>query len=170
MLRRTTAREAERVGSTNGLGQMTGNCRGLRRDVQSARPQYLVASARNRITCRSAKAKQHVPNWLLARHLGGALDLERGIAVVQKRHVGRTQRFGYGGHAFVARRADGVEAFTLLLHRAAGAVEVAAEGLTTKHLDKFRRLDRNVCWRAIRQIIGAHASQEILVYDCCAIH
>jgi hypothetical protein len=67
---------------------------------------------------RSRERKQHVPRRGLAWHAAGAVDLERGVAVVEERHVIHPQRLGQRGVAFVARTADRVEALAASLELA----------------------------------------------------
>ena len=119
--------QADRIGRADRLGQMAGDGRCLRRNGQRFRSQHLVAAAGNRVFAGTRKAEQHIPGDRLARHLFGPLDLERGVAVMKKCHIGRAQRRGNRGHCFMPRRTDGVKPLALALHRAAGPVQRAGQ-------------------------------------------
>ena len=60
------------------------------------------------------------------------MDLERGIAIVEKRDVIGAQRLGQRGVAFVAGRSDGVEPLAPRLQLARKPVQLAAEHLAVE--------------------------------------
>ena len=55
MFRPVTACGADRIGRANGLGQVAGDGRGLRRDIQRPGAQHLVPAARDRVLGRRRK-------------------------------------------------------------------------------------------------------------------
>ena len=152
------------------LGQMAGDGRGLRRDHQRPRSQDLVPPARHWILRRTGKRQQHVPHHLLARHLAGACDLERGVAVMQERHVGRAQRMGHRRHALVPAGADGVKPLPRLLHGAAGQIERAAGHLRAKQRHRLDAAQGLVRRDPGGKIPRRDTAVEIGVHDCNTVH
>ena len=168
--RRAAAGEAQRVGGPHRLGQVAGDGRGLRRNVQRLRAQHLVPPARDRIPGAGGERQQHVPRRGLAGYLRGALDLEGGVAIVEEGHVLDPQRGGQRGHSFMARGADGVEALPRPLHHPRLPVERAAEAGRTVDRNRPRGRQRPGRRRAGREIRRRQPPLQLFMNNGCAVH
>ena len=106
----------ERMCSTDGLWQVTGDRRGLRRNHQRSATQHLVAATAGGIISRTRKRQQHVAHHILTLDLICAGNLECSVAVVQERDIIGAQGMRDSRHPFVAAGADGVKPLPLFLH------------------------------------------------------
>ncbi len=158
------------IRGADGLWQVAGDGRGLRRDHQRAAAKDLVPAAGDRVLGGRGEGEKHVAGDGLAGDLFGPRDLEGGVAVVEEGDVGGAQGGGDRGKAFVARGADGVEALSCALHGAALAVERAAEAGGAVEGDGKRRGQGALRRAAGGQVAGGDAAQEVVVDDVAAVH
>ena len=133
-----------------------------------------MPAARNWIIARGGKAQHHIPDYVFAGHLCGAVNLKRSIAVMQKCHIRWPQRGGNGCVPFMAGAANRVIALAAFLQIASGAIELAAGHLRNEDFTKLgfakARLFSAQTEASIGKILRVKPGQKLLMHMGCAVY